>query len=230
MTSQSRATKHSRRFYINASTNVIFFQVEGYHRDPKLLFKIRNYAESAQHSMGHVDPQNTAMLCSFDVVSRINWVIEHHSSEKVIIYSVLEVIPPCSVVRLTTHFAWQKYTPNQLDVFLNLEFLAGLVSSSSVVRQGCWYPQWCCNAEDWWSWHVEVKKPNQRSGMLRQQHMIDVDNSQEVRTESNFVENDITSRPQFVQWNSRHTPICTQQEHLKSLDTVLTTPHQNVPN
>ena len=85
MTSQSRATKNSRRVYINASTHVIFFQVEGHIRDPKLLFKIQNHAESAQH-MGHVYPQNTT-LRSFAVVSRIGWVIEHQSSEKAVIYS-----------------------------------------------------------------------------------------------------------------------------------------------
>jgi hypothetical protein len=51
-TSQSRATKNSRRAYIDASTNVIFFQVEGNLCDPKVLFKIRNYTKSAQR-MGH---------------------------------------------------------------------------------------------------------------------------------------------------------------------------------
>ena len=80
MMSQSRATKYSRRVYINASTNVIFFQVEGHIGDPMLLFKIQNDAKSAQH-MGHVYPQNT-MLHSFAVVSRIGWVIEHPKLRK----------------------------------------------------------------------------------------------------------------------------------------------------
>ena len=70
MTSQSSATKNSRRVYINASKNVIFFQVEDHLRDPTLLFKIRNYAESAQR-MRHIYPQNTMLRYFLAVVSRI---------------------------------------------------------------------------------------------------------------------------------------------------------------